>query len=279
MTRRMLLIVAVLAIAIPASAVTIGVVDAGGGKAAITYSMAAGEVRAFALDINVNAPATFTAISGYKTGESKTGSLGFGIFPGSFRDVINAADPCWADPNYTPIAPAGDPDRLGGLGTSGVSVELGSLYVPGGPNAPATSGTLCQLTISGTAGTTVTVCVAANTTRGGVVKEDANNATTNLPICGTVAIPASYPACWAYLTQCNGDTDNNATVDTVDWPRFRDGFGKNYGDVPNTLYLNNVCADYTRDGHIDTVDWPKFRDNFGKTPAANCTPGGTWPPY
>ena len=32
-----------------------------------------------------------------------------------------------------------------------------------------------------------------------------------------------------------------------------------------------LCVD--RDGDIDTVDWPEFRDNFGKAPAADCLPG------
>jgi len=77
-----------------------------------------------------------------------------------------------------------------------------------------------------------------------------------------------YPDCWNYPTQCHGDSDGDGDVDTVDWPYFRDGFGKTY---PNPGY--EPCGDYDRDGDIDTVDWPQFRDNFGKIPAADCPPG------
>lgn len=44
-----------------------------------------------------------------------------------------------------------------------------------------------------------------------------------------------YPDCWDYATQCHGD--------------------------------------YDADNDVDTVDWPHFRDNFGRTPASDCLPG------
>jgi hypothetical protein len=86
----------------------------------------------------------------------------------------------------------------------------------------------------------------------------------------------TFPACWNYVTQCNGDTNNDVAVDTVDWPKFRDGFGKTY---PNATYQANACGDFNRDGTIDTVDWPRFRDNFGKVPASNCVQGDTLQVY
>ena len=79
-----------------------------------------------------------------------------------------------------------------------------------------------------------------------------------------------YPACWDYAAQCHGDYNEDDDVDTVDWPTFRDGFGRFY---PHPIYTVNACADHDRDGDIDTVDWPHFRDNFGGTPAADCPPG------
>jgi hypothetical protein len=225
--RKLMLIVAAIAIAAPALAtVEIGVTDLGGLQAAITYNCTAGEaVRAFALDITVDA-GTIDAVSGYKTGESVTGSLGYGIFPGNFRDYINPAAPDWGDANYTPIAPSGDPDALGGLGTAGVTIELGSLYVDA--NSPAASGTLCVLTVS----EGCNVCVVANDSRGAVVLEDATAAPTNLPLTPCVAIagdvpcyagpsPADWatlgePSCWCGNVglggtgpyQCYGDADN-----------------------------------------------------------------------
>jgi hypothetical protein len=107
------------------------------------------------------------------------------------------------------------------------------------------------------------------------------------PASGTFVPPGSavsmniarnwtFPACWNYVTQCNGDTNNDVAVDTVDWPKFRDGFGKTY---PNATYQANACGDFNRDGTIDTVDWPRFRDNFGKVPASNCVQGDTLQVY
>jgi hypothetical protein len=220
--RKLMLIVAAIAIAAPALAtVEIGVTDLTGLQAAITYNCTAGEaVRAFALDITVDA-GTIDAVTGYKTGESVTGSLGYGIFPGNFRDYINPAAPDWGDANYTPIAPSGDPDALGGLGTAGVTIELGSLYVDA--NAPAASGTLCVLDVS----ESCNMCVTLNDSRGGIVLEDASAAPSPTLACN-VAItvngdcyagpsPADWetlgkPDCWcgtktgAY--QCRGDADN-----------------------------------------------------------------------
>ena len=85
--------------------------------------------------------------------------------------------------------------------------------------------------------------------------------------------PLDVPPCWRYVTQCNGDVDGDGDVDTVDWPVFRDSFGYAY---PAAQY--QPCGDMDHDGDVDTVDWPSFRDNFGYPAAADCTPGGTWPP-
>ena len=62
----------------------------------------------------------------------------------------------------------------------------------------------------------------------------------------------------------------------MDWPTFRDSFGKAY---PDAAY--NPCGDMDHDGDVDTVDWPNFRDNFGKGVGevpADCPMDGTWPP-
>ena len=83
----------------------------------------------------------------------------------------------------------------------------------------------------------------------------------------------TVPPCWDYPTQCHGDCDGSGDVDTADWPTFRDAFGYAY---PAAQY--NPCGDLDRDGDVDTADWPEFRDNFGHPAAADCTPGGTWPP-
>jgi len=132
MMKRTLLIVAILALSVaPAMAtVTISAIQevpsvAGGAYSAtracnaidINYICSAGErVRAFAIEVNIDNGFVFSKISDYNTGESGTVApkkLGYGIFPGKFRDVINPADPCWTDGNYMPIAPNTDTDANG----------------------------------------------------------------------------------------------------------------------------------------------------------------------
>jgi hypothetical protein len=214
MTRRIMLIVAAAMLATPAFAtVDMNAVDEGGGIVAITYNCTAGEdVRAYALDISLDMGATIEGISDFFSGEGQ----GYGIFPGSFRDHINPATPNWVDPNYTPVAPSGDPGALGGLGTGGVTIELGSLYV-GAPNQPASSGTLCKLACAGNGAPDANMTVALNAARGNVVLEDANEAGTNLPIVRKVAFECytgpdvqawrdrGSPDCWCNPRQCVGD--------------------------------------------------------------------------
>jgi hypothetical protein len=244
--RKLMLIVAAIAIAAPALAtVEIGITDLGGGQAGITYNCTAGEdVRAFALDITVDA-GVIEAVSGYHSGESLAPGEGYGIFPGNFRDYINPAAPDWGDANYTPIAPSGDPDALGGLGTAGVTIELGSLYVDA--NAPGASGTLCVLTISDTA----TMCVELNTSRGGVVLEDANAATTNaLPVCALVEAEAPCyagpsPADWATLGE------------PLCWCGTETGAYQCYGDADNLTQGIPKYRVYTSDYDILSANWKK----------------------
>jgi hypothetical protein len=248
--RKLMLIVAAIAIAAPALAtVNIGVTDLGGKQAAITYTCTAGEdVRAFALDVTVDA-GVIEAVSGFKTGESVAGSLGYGIFPGNFRDYIDPAAPNWGDANYTPIAPSGDPDALGGLGTAGVTLELGSLYVDA--NAPAASGTLCVLSVS----EGCNMCVVANDSRGGVVLEDATAAPTNLPLTPCVAIAAGScysgpsPADWETL----GEPDCWCGADGVvtQWPY------QCYGDADNLTQGIPKYRVYTSDYDILAANWKK----------------------
>jgi hypothetical protein len=267
-----MLIVAALIIAAPALAqVQVGITDLTGGQAAITYDTGGADVRAFALDITVSA-GTIDAVSGFKTGESVTGDLGFGIFPGNFRDYIDPAAPDWGDANYTPVAPAGDPDAAGALGSSAITIELGSLYVD--TNSPPATGTLCVLDVSADCN----MCVTLNASRGSIVLEDANAAPSPVLACDVaVAGPGGGgPACWEAplgASQCHADVNGDLTVNTSDWPAFRDSFLKTY---PDPAY--NPCGDYTRDGTVNTSDFPAFRDNFLKSVAADCALGGTWPP-
>jgi hypothetical protein len=248
--RKCLLIVAMLLIAVAPVMATVTVTARHTGfpvKAGIpcttcevNYVCSGGEkVRAFALEITVDSGYTITGIKDFNTGESNkapnTGP-GYGIFPGKFRDVINAADPNWTvDANYNPIAPATDLDAGGtGLGTNKIIVEMGSLYV-GDNNAPLSAGPLFRFDIQGPTGKDCNMVIAANTSRGGVVLEDGSTLAATF-VGGKAGFPDLFPCwqpysvqyndwvsvwkpkCWAgqmtgdanWRTQCWGDVDGKA---------------------------------------------------------------------
>jgi hypothetical protein len=177
-----------LVVAAPAMASNVDVTAAQVGtalEAQITYNAPSGLPRAFGLDITVDS-GTITGIVGstFVTGESRPGNRGYGIFPASFNRHIDPNNPNWSDVNYTPLADPCDlpGDTQGGLGTNGITVEMGSLYV-GGPNSPLPSGTLCNITVSGGC----TVSLALNVGRGGIVMEDGNApGSINLTGCAVI---------------------------------------------------------------------------------------------
>jgi hypothetical protein len=256
------LMVAVLATPVWAT-IAITVTDLGEGKAAIDYS-GTELARAFALDITVDA-GTIEDISDFAIGDNN----GYGIFPANFSRYINV-DPLtgevtdWAAQGYTPVADAGDPGALGGLGTEGITIEMGSLY---DTQAPAMQGRLCVITCSEACKVTVTT----NALRGNVVLEDASEATVDLS--GATEIPVGStgggytgpqpdeweavgrPECWMASMnprQCRGDADgtsqgkqqfwvstNDLDILIASWNKTFDQIsGQKVGDVPL------ICADF-----------------------------------
>jgi hypothetical protein len=226
-----------------------------GGVAAISYD-ASGEVelvRAFALDITVDSGAVITAITDYKEGVSVSGDKGYGIFPGSI-DINDAGD---INDVGTPVA---DPcqlpsDTQGGLGTAGITIEMGSLYV-GGPNAPDATGLLCKVAVD----VDCNMTIAVNVSRGEVVMEGATQATTNLPI---VVALSPGPSC------CAPDADNDVDIDLNDYYAIQGalayadyllsgGAGTSYLIEPGNAtvgHLWNECMDTDADVDIDLTDY------------------------
>jgi len=198
----------VLCLALPALAtVTITAVDQGGGVVAINYAVSdANLVRAFALDISVTGGAKIMTLvaASYKTnGASTAASKGYGIYPGtidinSTTGVVNAYG--------TPVAPAADPGAAGALGSAAITLELGSVY-KGDANKPATSGTLCKLTVD----KTTTICAVLNATRGGIVMEKTTLTPTVNLFCN-VAITVSGCACWGDIYGPSGVPDGKVST-------------------------------------------------------------------
>jgi hypothetical protein len=262
--KKIILALVVVLLATPAwASVAITVTDLGDGKAAIDYS-GTDLVRAFALDITVDA-GTIDAISDFAVGDDNNG---YGIFPANFSryitvDATTGEVSDWSVEGYTPVADADDPGALGGLGTNGITIEMGSLY---DTKAPANEGRLCVITCS----EPCKVTVATNATRGNVVLEDASEATVDLAGATDVQIGggSSYtgpqpdewqavgePDCWIAsinARQCHGDADgvsqgkqkywvstNDLDILIAAWNKsFAQIEGQTVGDVPL------ICADF-----------------------------------
>jgi len=296
--RRILLIVAMLLVATPAMAsVTIKarhLPKAYNGPPTIEATCCAvevnftsdsnGQVRAFALDINVDSNFIIRAIRDFQSGptiQKSPNIRGYGIFPGSFRDVVDPNNPLWTDPNYNPVAPAKDADaNHQGLGTSGITVELGSLYYPD-TNKPDQNGVLFRIEVIPTkfGAAKGNVHLAVNNARGGVVDADGYSFVkdTNLFLMDTeVNYPKCFPCwtpygaaagsqyaewlavfepnCWCgevytnWRTQCKGDADgkketfSNFRVYKSDYAKLASGWAKTATQL--RADPNGICADF-----------------------------------
>jgi hypothetical protein len=215
--------------------------------------------RAFALDVVVTGGATISAVTPTMTGESTSGTPGYGIFPGTIAIDGNGVVTSYG----SPVAPDTDPGASGtGIGTDEVILELGSLYV-GGPNAPGTSGLLCTLTLNcgGASAGKITVS-EEDTYRGGVVLEDGTSATVAakdanscvLDCLNQAVVPVAEwdawvawgkPNCWCYKRQCRGDTDGVIAgpywVSIGDLNLLRSAYNK--FDATLATITNGICAD------------------------------------
>jgi len=245
----------------------------------LSYS-ASGNVSGLGLNITVDtADANIVDINSYFVGEcGGPGNRGFGIFPASFSREIDAADPNWDDPDYTPVAAATDAGAAGtGLGTGTIIIEMGALYEDG--NAPPTSGTLCKILVDGDCNVTVT----GDATRGNVVMEDGSQASLTPATSVFLGEPVDDgPECWSWLTHCHGNaTDLSGGVGYVnldDFYAFSDSFVKTYDDDWNDgAGPYNPCADFDNSGKVNLDDFYILSDNFVSTPDSDCTPA-SWPP-
>jgi hypothetical protein len=148
-------------------------------------------VRAFALDIKVTVgDANIIEVNDFTPGDN---NAGYGVYPSMFDAHINVDGDGnvtnWDDEDYTPEADPADDGTEPGLGTGGLTVELGSLYTD---NPPGDSGTLCSVKVDAEC----TICVSLNAARGNIVMEDAAppDGTVNLDDA-CVELGAACP-CW-----------------------------------------------------------------------------------
>jgi hypothetical protein len=262
--KRFSLILVVLLLAVPALAtVKITATDLGGGVVSIDYTVTSEPnlVRAFALDITVT-DGNIIEVNDFDAGEDNGG---FGIYPASFDAEITVLPdgtvPDWAGAtgNYSPLADPCDPGTQPGLGTGGITVEMGSLYVT---NAPGNSGQLCTVKVD----TDCTLCVTLNSARGEVVLENASapSSVDLTEACTTVKIVTDCliggnahagekadwdawgkPDCWCYRKQCRGDINGQKTgpfdVQLLDLQDLAAAYLK--FDAVLATIPNGICAD------------------------------------
>jgi hypothetical protein len=279
MKKLSLALAALLLSATPALAAVRIIIEPSGTTATIKYATDGEKVRAFALDITVE-KGVIQGISDFVRGESTKEKPGYGIFPANFARYISV-DPGtgevakWDIDDYTPVADPCDPGALGGLGTNGITIEMGALYYPtddSSPNAPLNQGTLFKLTLSEAAKLTVKL----NQARGGVVLTNPDQLpVVKLPEAsiavagGTAALASSHPdyeewvavgkpACWTYPRQCHGDADGlkesnakggSSYVGMNDLKILTDAWMK-----PGTLGGNGICADFAHDRGGDAAN-------------------------
>jgi hypothetical protein len=146
-----------------------------------------------------------------------------------FGSIQFATDPNYISNYGDPVAPNTDPDALGGLGTTGITCELGALEPADGGTKPPASGDLfkIQLTDPTSAGSCV-LTIAGEPTRGECVLVDGSPANIKSSGCtvlfdcmattnpryadwvdwkGNGPDAGDKPDCWCYQKQCHGDID------------------------------------------------------------------------
>jgi len=278
--RRILLIVAMLVPIAPAMALHVDIAADVNANAhqhdgiwhktvTITYS-ATGDVRAFALDINVDNGMNIGDFNfghnptDFKVGESNSVSKGYGIFPGRFRDFVNPSSPNWQDPNYNPSTPWNSPGAENtGFGYNKVVFELGTLY-SGDPNKPNTSGTLVTFDINSEGvpypfSNDCNMTVAANSLRGGIVGSDANTVTdTNLPFTKKVTFP--LPGCTVPNLVGMDRTAAIAAITTAGFSSWKEwsvpGTGQPMRQVVAQLQTSGTVMDCATVIDFNDVNWP-----------------------
>jgi hypothetical protein len=235
-----------------------------------TFSDDANRPRAFGLDIQLD--------NGMLIGSIVSGSESedYWVYPGTI--VI---DNGVITDDGTPMAPSTAPGALGGSGTSGMTIEMGSLYNdpcdPVHQDPPTSPGVLFRFMFHGS--TDCNVIISANSARGGVVLENGEQASTNLPItcpgprpCYTGPdyiewISVGMPTFWCNPRQCHGDADGlqhtvkgliNHWVGAPDlailatgWRQVYSGSPSVDGPDPDALPDTWIAADFAHD--LNTV--------------------------
>ena len=285
------------------AATTITCVDEGNGVVRIDYDATADtEVRAFGLDVEVDASAQVSAVIEVNPN--------YYIYPGTIQ-ITDGNVTSWG----SPVAPANDPGAKSGLETGAVTLEVGSLYAAGDGNlTPALSGTLCSLQVNHNGIADCNVTITSNITRGGVVNINAETVVVGTSTCAMTDLPSGdcyqpgdpnygdwvtlgKPECWCYPRQCLGDATgypygrNNYWVSVPDLTVMKDAWNLTAAQIiGQTSTVDGhvtewACADSDRQGYgrnmyrVSVPELTTLKNNWNIVtgPDPNCTPGNTTP--
>jgi hypothetical protein len=248
----------------------------------VKYVSDANLPRAFGLDITVDSGATIgTIVSG------STSSY-FWVYPGTIdiNDITGDID----NPG-TPVAPSDDPCALGGLGTSGMTIEMGSLYDPCDaqhPTGPSTTENLLKFTVS----SDCNITIAGNSARGNVVLENTDEADATYTGCAFVGdcFPSSDPKYGQWVTQhkpkswcCDaqwlGDATGDGKCNVLDLYAVKRAYGTTFATGPwgtgNGAY--NCAADFNHTGNVNVLDLYVVKNHYGTTVGDACADIGDCP--
>jgi hypothetical protein len=256
--KKLIVILAIVAIASPVMAAVTISGSKSGTSVTVNYAGGPNSVRAFALDITAST-GTITAAT--------CGNSSYYVYPGSIQIVsgsITGYGSCICSSTYPGTQP--------GLTTSGVTVEMGSLYT--GTTKPASSGQVLTLTLSNSA---ASVVVSRSTGRGGVVMErPEESAADNLPITigsDCLYVGRTFPATKGF-TGLTVNSTHMAKWNYLGKPNCWCCLGQKRG---NSVYTG---ASANRPDNADltpiksTNAWMKFYTQTGYIPCADVDFGG-----
>lgn len=238
--------------------------------------------RAFGLDITVDGGATFTGLTDL--------SEDFWVHPGTI-DIVdgNVID------EGTPLASG--TGAKPGLGSNGITIEMGSLYASGDPcdpchpNPPPLSGDLVSVTLSGSG--TVHVTITGNAARGNVVLETVAEADVDYGAGCDVTFdcfPGSdpkyaqwvtqhKPKSWCCAAQWLGDATGDGKVTVLDLYAVKKAWGKTFATGPwgTGLGQYNCAADFNHSGNVTVLDLYIVKNHWGQTVGPLCADIGDCP--
>ena len=241
--RKIALALVVLMLAASASEGAVGLTLSSWSDEITIHYDASGEpnlVRAFALNISVDNDTNIVAILDSAEDAAYYQWEPYDIYPGQVVIEVNATS---GDAEIVEQgSPAADPceypgtGTLSGLGTDGITIEMGSLYEKGVDTPPAVDGNLITFVVNNDCNITI----VTNTARGGVVLENGNSTsiTVSAPVKHVGCFPkadANYaawelvgkkhgrPGCWCFGAQCHGDADGKMEGTTTKTGYWRVG--------------------------------------------------------